>query len=417
VGLLRAAVVATMAGAAAFLVAAGAGAQEWTRFRGPNGSGLSDATTVPVKWTEKDYNWKVTLPGGGHSSPVVWGDKVFVTCGDNDSAKRILLCLRAADGSALWTVEYPSKRHDLHSLNSYATPTPTVDKDRVYACWAAPREFNVVALGHDGKEAWRRDIGPFVSQHGHGASPILVDDMVVLSNDQDGRSFVVALDAATGKTRWLTPRRSAKACYSTPAIFQREGGPPELILTSMAHGITSLDPKTGAVNWEVAEALPKRVVSSPLVAGGLILSACGEGGVGMHLVAIRPDQRSPEIAPKEAYRITRNPPYVPTAIAKGDLAFLWGDAGTVICIRAATGEEVWREKVGGNFFGSPVWAAGRLYCISAKGEVVVLAAADEFELLARNVLGEASQATPAVSGGRMYLRTYSHLISIGGPRP
>jgi outer membrane protein assembly factor BamB len=391
-------------------------AQEWTRFRGPNGTGLSDATTVPVKWTEKDYHWKVALPGGGHSSPVLWGDKVFVTSGDTGAPKTLLSCLKAADGGALWTREFQSKHHNMNGLNSYATPTPAVDARRVYLCWVTPERFNVAALDHDGTEVWRRDLGPFVSQHGHGASPIVLEDLVVLSNDQDGRSFLIALEAATGKTRWLTERRSVKAAYSTPCVFQREGGPAELIFTSMAHGVTSVDPQTGKVNWEVAGAFPKRVVSSPLAAAGLIFGQCGEAGSGMHVSAIRPDPKSPEIAAKEAYKITRTPPYVPTPVAKGDLVFLWGDSGTVTCIRAATGEEVWREKVGGQFYGSPVCVNGRLYCISTKGEVVVLAAADKYELLARNPLGEPSQATPAVSGGRMYLRTYSHLISIGGAR-
>ena len=391
-------------------------AQEWTRFRGPNGTGLSDATTIPVTWTEKDYHWKVALPGGGHSSPVLWGDRVFVTSGDAGAPKTILVCLKASDGSTLWTREFPSKHHAMNGLNSYATPTPAVDKDRVYLCWVTPERFSVAALDPDGTEVWRRDLGPFVSQHGHGASPIVFEDLVVLSNDQDGRSFLVALDAATGKTRWLTERRSVKAAYSTPCVFQREGGPPELIFTSMAHGITSVDPQTGKVNWEVGDAFPKRVVASPLVAAGLIFGGCGEGGAGMHVIAIRPDPKSPEAAPKAAYEITERQPYAPTAVAKGDLVFLWGESSTVICIRAATGQEVWREKVGGQFYGSPVCVNGRLYCISTKGEVVVLAAADKYELLARNPLGEPSQATPAVSGGRMYLRTYSHLISVGGTR-
>ena len=391
-------------------------AQEWTRFRGPNGTGQSDATTIPVKWTETDYNWKVALPGGGHSSPVIWGDKVFVTSGDTGAPKTILSCLKASDGSTLWTREFPSKHHAMNGLNSYATPSPAVDKDRVYLCWVTPERFNVAALDYDGKEAWRRDLGPFVSQHGHGASPIVFEDAVVLANDQDGRSFLVALDAATGKTRWLTERKSTKAAYSTPCVFQREGGPPELIFTSWSHGVTSVDPKTGKVNWEVADAFPKRVVASPLVAAGLIFGGCGEGGAGQHIIAIRPDAKSPEVAAKVAYKLTRGVPYVPTAVAKGDLVFLWGESSTVICIRAATGEEVWREKVGGQFYGSPVCVSGKLYCISTKGEVVVLAAADKYELLARNGLGEPSQATPAVSGGRMYLRTYSHLMSVGGTR-
>ena len=401
---------------------------DWPRFRGPNGAGISPATTVPVKWTESDYNWKVTLPGPGHSSPILWGDKLFLTCADPATAKRTILCLKAADGSVLWRRDYPSKTYAQNQDNCYASSTPAADAENVYVTWSVPDEVILLALDHAGAEKWRRNLGPIVAKHGSGTSPIVYEDMVVLANDQEdlarmpggkrgaGKSFIVAVGRTTGETRWQLDRRTALAAYSTPCVYQPEGGPPELIFTSWSRGVTSVDPKTGKVNWEVADAFPKRVVASPLVAAGLIFGGCGEGGAGQHIMAIRPDAKSPEVAAKEAYKLTRGVPYVPTAVAKGDLVFLWGESSTVICIRAATGQEVWREKVGGQFYGSPVCVSGKLYCISTKGEVVVLAAADKYELLARNALGEPSQATPAVSGGRMYLRTYSHLLSIGGAR-
>ena len=208
---------------------------------------------------------------------------------------------------------------------------------------------------------------------------------------------------------------SGKAAYATPCLLGAAGDSPQIVLESTAHGMTGIDARTGKALWEVPDIFPspKRVVASPVVAGGLVLGQCGEGGVGLHVVAVRPPAKEGDKA-AVAWKITKSAPYVPMPVVRGDLVFLWGDAGTVLCVRAAGGEEVWREKVGGNYFGSPVCVGGRLYCISTKGEVVVLAAAEKYELLARNPLGEKSHATPAIAGGRMYLRTWSHLISVGG---
>ena len=170
-------------------LAAAAQGQEWTRFRGPNGSGLSSATTIPTQWTESDYNWHVTLPGIGHSSPVIWGDKVFVTSADEETAERLVLCLSADDGRVLWKRNFPSSAHHKHLQNSFASSTPALDQNHVYVCWTTPEEYALVALTHDGDEAWHIGLGPFVSQHSGGTSPIVYRDMVVLGNDQDGVEF------------------------------------------------------------------------------------------------------------------------------------------------------------------------------------------------------------------------------------
>lgn len=394
--------------------ACGAAEAEWSRFRGPNGQGVSDAATIPATWTEKDYNWKVELPGGGHSSPVVWGDRLFVTSADAESAKRILLCLKAADGTTLWKREYESKPCPLNGLNSYAVTTPAVDAQRVYMAWGTPDEQPVVALDHDGKDLWRRDLGPFQSQHGHGPSLIAMGATVIVPNDQLGKSFLAALDAATGKTLWETERNSRRAAYSTPCVYQADGRAAELIFTSTAHGITSVDPVTGKVNWEAGDVFPERVVSSPVVAGGLILGTCGTAGKGRSVVAVRPPAKGSAAAAEVAWELKKDAPYVPTSVCRGGLVFTWTEGGVVQCLRAATGEPVWRERVDGNYYASPVCVGGRIYNVSTKGDVVVVDAAEQFKLLGRNPLGEKSHATPAVAAGRMYLRTWSHLICIGG---
>jgi outer membrane protein assembly factor BamB len=289
-----------------------------------------------------------------------------------------------------------------------------VDERRVYVCWSVPERIVVTAFEHDGRRVWEKDLGPFVSQHGGGASPIVCGDKVILANQQDGPSFWIALDAATGQTRWKTPRKSAEANYSAPCLYQPESGKPELVFTSHSHGISGVEPETGAVLWELAGVFDKRVVSSPLVAGGLIVAACGSGEGGNYLVAARPGGPAADRKPELAYTIRRAAPYVPTSVCLSELLFLWGDDGVVSCLRAASGEVKWRESVGKHFFSSPVCVDGRLFGVSSTGEVVVIAASDQFRLLARYPLGETTHSTPAVAGGRMYIHTAKHLFSIGG---
>src|SRR5436190_12559985 len=185
-------------------------AQEWTRFRGPDGSGVAAAgADFPAKWSDRDIRWKIDLPGVGHSSPVLWDDRIFVTCGDEQTGTGMLICLNASDGSVRWKRDYESENYRHHGENSYASSTPAVDAERVYLCLMQPRQLRVVALDHDGKDAWSADLGPFVTQHGGGHSPIVFDDLVVVANDQDGPgSSIVALDRRTGEKRWTSPRKS-----------------------------------------------------------------------------------------------------------------------------------------------------------------------------------------------------------------
>jgi len=397
-----------------FGLASSATGQEWTRFRGPDGCGISDATTIPVTWTAKDYNWRVTLPGIGHSSPVIWEDRVFVTSAIEEDATLTLHCLDTADGSLIWKRDFQSTPHAKNDSNSYAAASPALDEDHVYITWATPEKYIVLALDQsDGREVWRRDLGSFIAEHGFGASPIVFEDLVIVANDQDETSFATALDRATGQPRWKADRRIVMAAYSTPMIFRPEGRSPELIVTGWAHGVASLDPRTGKENWEV-DVLNHRVVCSPMSAGGLIFTSCGSGGGGKQMVAVRPADPTRGVEAGVAYEITNSLPYVPTSVARGNLLFLWSDSGVVACLDAPTGEVHWRERVGGNYFGSPVRVGDRIYCMSRDGEMVVVAAADEFKLLGRIDLEEPSQATAAISGGVMYLRTRSHLMAIGG---
>lgn len=389
----------------------------WPRFRGADGAGIAADPGLPARWSDGDVRWKLALPGVGHSSPVVWGGRVFTTVADERTGALTILAVDAADGSVLWKRNYASPAYRHHGENSYASSTPAVDAKHLYVCMMSPGALKVVALDHDGKDVWTQDLGPFVTQHGGGHSPVVLDDVLVIANDQDGPgSCIVALDTSTGRQRWKSPRRSHRFSASTPCVYRpKDGSPAQLVFTSWAHGITGFDPKNGLVLWELPEAFDARTVSSPVAANdaGLVLGSCGQGPGGHWLVAVRPGSGGAK--PEVAYKILRNTPYVPTPVVKGDRLYYWSDSGVATCADAATGKTIWQERVGGSFFGSPVIAGDRLYCISKRGELVVLSASDTYELLAKNDLGEKSDATPAVAGGRMYLRTYGHLLCIGGP--
>jgi outer membrane protein assembly factor BamB len=394
-------------------------AQEWTRFRGPNGLGLSPATNLPAKWTEADYHWKTALPGQGHSSPVLWGDKIFLMSADAATATRFVLCLSAADGRELWRRQYESQTHRIHSRNTFGSCTPAVDAERVYVAWSTPDRLTLLALDHDGKDVWDLDLGPVVSEHGFGMSPMLYQDLVILSNsqqaeelepgEQPGKSSMLAFEAKTGKLRWNQPRVSSRVCFSTPCIYQPAGGVPELICTSTSDGVFSLDPLTGQENWKTPGTLTMRVVSSPLIAEGLIFGSVGSGGGGNTITAVRPGSK-----PEVAYTIKANASYVPTLVAQNGLLFIFNDKGVVSCADVATGEIHWRERLTRGFSGSPVIGDGKVYIIDDDGDVHVIAVAKEYQLLASNPLGEPSRSTPAIAGGRLYFRTLSHLVSVGG---
>lgn len=394
--------------------------RQWTRFRGPNGQGISNARTIPIEWTEQDYNWKVKLPAKGHGSPVVWEDRVFVTCENPGSTGGILLALSVSDGRELWRKKYKLTPYDLHRDNSYAASTPVVDADCVYVLWQTSAETIVAALTHAGGEIWQRELSGMYTQFGAGTSPMLYDDLLVFTHEQwendkglEGRW--IALDRRTGETRWTNKRDNKQESYSTPCVYTADGGEPQLIFTSEAHGITGVEPHSGKTIWELPSVLPARVISSPVISGDLLIGTCGKGGAGIQLSAVRPGSKGGLPEPSLAYRRTdKSAPYVPTPLVKDGLLFTFHDQGDVSCLRAATGELLWRERPAGKFYGSPVWVKGSLYCMDRAGAIVVIEAKSTYKLQAINTLGEGSQATPAVSEGRMYLRTHSHLISIGG---
>jgi outer membrane protein assembly factor BamB len=390
-------------------------AQDWPRFRGPNGSGVSAIKTLPTEWTESDYRWQIDLPGVGHSSPVVRGNLLVATCGLEADGTRILLGIDATTGRQLWRTEFAAAKPRQHKLNSLASATPAIDDRGIYTCWATPESFRAVALDHQGREKWQVDLGAFKGGHGDGVSPIVHNELVIVPKEHQGDSEILALDRSTGRVVWRVARKS-RATWATPCVFDAHGKA-ELIFVNYEHGITSLDPSDGEVNWEVDvfdKGHTESTIGSPVIAGDLVLGGSGYLSVRQEVIAVRPradDHQNVE----RVYCLDRSAPLCTTPLVVGDLLFLWADEGIVTCADAQTGEVHWRKRVGGTFYASPVAAAGHLYNISAAGSVVVLAAEKQYRLVSRIELGEGSHSTAAIANGAIYLRTCTKLFAVGAP--
>ena len=391
-----------------------AGAQDWSRFRGPGGLGLATGASIPATFGPEDLNWKVQLPGKGHSSPVVWKDRIFVTCEGAEAGQRSLVCVEVKTGRTVWKREQRFSVHPQHRFNSAASATPAVDADGIYLIWTSGDMLVAAAVGHDGKALWKVDVGPFSAQHGSGISPVVVGDVVVVGNDNEKKpSFLMGLDRATGVTKWKRERDSSRAAYATPLV-RHVNKRAEVIFVSTSHGVTSLNPKTGALNWETGPVFTERCVGVPAIANGVLFACAGSGGGGRESLAIELPSGKSTRKPKELYRVRRSLSYVPGPIGVGKRFFMFSDGGIVTCLDARSGESIWRERLDGAFYCSPICIGDRLYAISRSGELFVVAASDTFKLLGRVDLGERSSATPAVAGGVLYLRTERHLLSVGG---
>jgi len=387
--------------------------QEWTRFRGPDGTGIGRADGIPAAIAEPDYTWKVKLPGRGHSSPVLWGTKIFLSCEGPGATVRQVVCLDASDGKLLWSWRDRFTRYRSNRLNSFAASTPAVDAERVYLTWASGGKSLALALDHSGRKLWQYAMGPFDARHGAGASPIVIDGTVIVPNDNaSARSVVVGLDAATGKLRWKIDRKSGPASYITPAIYRPPDAEPQVIFASCAEGVTSVVPASGKVNWHVPCGFKMKTVASPVMAGGLIFVSTGVGGTSRESAVVKPG--SADSKAEVSYRLGREVPYVPTPIALGEHVFVLHDRGTLTCIEPKTGKKVWQERFSGVHFSSPVCVGKKIYLTNTKGRMSVVQAGPEYKLLATNTLPEGTHATPAVANGCMYIRTFNHLICVRG---
>lgn len=397
----------------------GADASDWPRFRGPNGEGTSQDKNVPISWTaEKNILWKTRIPGKGNSSPITWGDRLFLQTASDDGKERQLLCIDTKSGKIVWTKaspgSIPEKR--IHTKNTLASCSAATDGERVYMPFWDGSELSVSAFDFAGKILWTRPLGSFESQHGAGHSPIVHDGKVIIANDQDGKAVLVALDAKSGQIAWESPRTPFRACYSTPFLLERSGEPLELVVASTA-GISGYEPATGKSVWNWTWAFPGkplRTVGSPITAHGMIFVGSGDGAGDRHAIAIKVDGKGQLSEHNLVWEEKRMFPYVPTMLIRGEYLFFTNDKGIAACHIATTGEKVWEQRLsGGDISASPVMIEDRIYAINEAGDVFVFAAAPEFKLLAQNSMGEGVRASPAVANSKLFIRGQQHLFCIG----
>ncbi len=402
----------------------GAEGQEWTRFRGENGAGLGQAKGLPSKVTIADFTWIVELPGSGHSSPVLWGNELFLTITDKKKNERSLLCYNARSGKVKWKWAAPFVKHHQHRFNNFSSSTPAVDGKCVYLFWGSGDRTVAVAVDHKGKKVWRAEFEGFTSDHGTASSPILVDGLMIIQTEhkEQERSAIIALDCVSGAKVWRHDRKNKigskkeKSAYSTSVVYQGKDEKKQVLAVNSTHGFISLDAKTGDLLWQYNPGFQQRSVGSIGLSGDVVFATLGSGGGGKESVALRPAVAGGKV--KKLYSLDKKGlPYVPTPLGYKGLFFLWGDGGILTCVKADTGKKLYQERVApGTFFSSPIVADGKIYCGSREGKMVVVAAAEKFELLGISQLPSGIHATPAVAKGKMFIRTDTHLICLGSKK-
>lgn len=406
--------------AATFTTAAGGA--DWPAFRGPNGNGFSSEKNVPTEWTtDQNIKWKFPLPDEGNSSPIVVGEKVFVTCAEQQGAKCGLYCLDRKTGRELWSqIVSFDKKLPTHGTNPYCAPTPTSDGKHVVVWYGTAGLF---CYDLDGKELWKRnDLGEFKHVWGYAASPILYKNLVIQNCAPGVKAYLAAFDLATGKDVWRTEevpdgngeKRTDGApmgTWSTPIVIKQNGE--DRIVCFQPKRVVAYQPTDGKVVWQCTLKNPKGdlAYSSPMIADGMCAVFGGYNGSSM---AFKIDG-SADLAENELWYKPRNPQSIGTGVIIDGHVYV-PDAGpnTIRCIEMQTGKEKWTERAGdGAFWGSIVMAEGRAYVTSQNGTTTVFRPSPEkFDLVAQNKLGEHCNATPALSDGQVFIRTFKNLYCI-----
>lgn len=400
-----------------FLCADLSTADNWPAWRGPDGNGVSHERNLPIQWSAtQNVRWKIPLPGPCNSTPIIWGDRIFLTQGFDDGKRRALIALDRKDGKKLWQKELPcTVVETTHKQNPHCSASPVTDGQNVYAWFASA---GVAAYDFTGKQLWHRDLGPIVSRWGNGSSPILYKDLLILFHGPgEPKTFLTALDKRTGKTVWQSDETSLNSpvfgCWSTP-IVARAGNRDELILPLPGDKVggtgyfKSYDPLTGKSLW-TCKGLGTEIYAMPALneTGDLVIGICGHNGP---LLAVKPGGNG-EITPTWRHA-TKNPQRVGSGVFHQGRFYLADAPGFVECIDPKNGEPLWKERLDGTLWGSMLVADGKLYVSSLEGETYVLEAGPKYKLLSRNKIGEPIYAAPAVSEGEIFLRTYQNLYCI-----
>lgn len=396
-----------------------AAGENWPQFRGPHGDNRADDAKLPLTWSEhQNIVWKTAIHDKGWSSPVVWDDQVWLTTAKADGRELFAVCVDRDNGKVrhdvkLFDVEAPSKLWA--GFNSFASPTPAIEAGRVYVHFGT---YGTACLDTaTSKTLWqRRDLH---CDHWRGAasSPILFGDLLYLTFDGHDRQYVVALDKHSGKTVWQKDRDidyktsdgDLKKAFGTPAIRIVDGKPQ--LISSAAAATIAYDPKTGAELWKVYHG-GMNVTAPPLYGDGKVFLCTGDGG--LRLLAVRPDGHGDVTATHIAWKV-KNKNSVPSRsspILVDDLLYMSNAIGLVCCLDARAGEPVWQERLGGNYWASPLYANGRLYFFDETGLGHVIASGRTWKKLATNKLNDGCRASPAVSGKALFVRTLTHLYRI-----
>ena len=414
-----------------FFVAGLIRAENWPGWRGPSGDGVSAGEGIPTKWSStENIAWKIAVPGEGHSSPIVWGDKVFLTSSLTEKNKRILLCINRLSGQTVWQRDVvQSPPETIHRLNSRASGTPATDGKQVYVTFMraegdeviapnvgserliTPGKIIVAAYDLDGNEKWKTNVGDFVSAHGFNTCPVLFEDLLILNGDHDGDAYLVALDRQSGRQRWRTRRENKTRSYVTPIIREIDGITQMILSGSLC--IASYDPRNGKRHW-IVDGPTEQFVAS-MVYDGKYVFATG-GYPERHTLAIRPGGKGNVTDTHIAWRTTRGAAYVPSPIISGRYLLMVADSGIASCFEARTGKRHWMERLPGGHSPSPVSADGLVYFVSDRGVTTIIRPSETFAVIAKNELGEPVSASPAISQGQIFLRTHQHLYCIGSKK-
>ena len=392
-------------------------AEDWPGWRGPREDGTSLEKDVPIAWDGtkgEGVLWKAEIPGEGHSSPVVFGTRVFVTSALLETQDRVLLCLDRDSGRILWqktVVKTPLERK--HRENSYASSTPATDGKLVYVTFLDGNDAVVAAYDFAGKQQWLVRPGQFKSVHGFSSSPVLFEDKVIINGDHDGDAWIAALARKDGATLWKIDRENKTRSYCTP-IIRDLAGRTQMILSG-SKCVASYDPRNGHRHWIIDGPTEQFVASIVYNPKHDMLFMTG-GYPDHHILGIKPDGQGNVTQTHIAWRTNKGVSYVPSPISEGDYFVVVNDGAFASCFHAGTGELYWTERIGPHAHSSIVSANGLVYCTTDDGATTVIKPGPKFEVVAHNTIGEPCFSSPAISAGRVFLRGSKHLFCLGTKR-